>query len=339
MRLQAVDVALTEVAIGSGLTGVLLLGAAAQLRAHRTRRTAGATGPAPAPGRGAAVRDRRGGARRLGAGTSPSPRRRSRRSRWREIGATGLGNPVTAVLMAYRAIDTLLEKVVLVLALVGVWSLAPDRGWGGRPGTLHRRRPDGVLPFFARMLPPIGVVVGVYLMWIGADEPGGAFQGGTILAAMWLLVMMAGLADAPAVERTLAARRGCSPGRWCSSRSGSPACVIAGAFLAYPADYAKPLILAIEVADDALDRAMLALLVAGAPERRRSDERRRRCSACAARALVGLGLYGADRAPRAAAQDHRRSTCSAAASSCCSAWSRGAARRPGSAATRCRRRW
>ncbi len=50
------------------------------------------------------------------------------------IAATGLGNPVTAVLMAYRAIDTLLEVVVLLLALVGVWSLAPDRVWGGLPG-------------------------------------------------------------------------------------------------------------------------------------------------------------------------------------------------------------
>ena len=71
-----------------------------------------------------------------------------------------LGNPVTAVLMAYRATDTLLEKVVLVLAVIGVWSLAPDGAWGGRPGTLYRPIPDGVLPFFARVLPPFGVVVG-----------------------------------------------------------------------------------------------------------------------------------------------------------------------------------
>src|SRR5215471_11089510 len=33
---------------------------------------------------------------------------------------SGLGNPVTGVLFVYRALDTLLEKVVLVLALVGV---------------------------------------------------------------------------------------------------------------------------------------------------------------------------------------------------------------------------
>ena len=50
------------------------------------------------------------------------------------LASTGLGNPITGVLMAYRALDTLLEKVVLVLALIGVWSLAPDPFWGGIPG-------------------------------------------------------------------------------------------------------------------------------------------------------------------------------------------------------------
>jgi multisubunit Na+/H+ antiporter MnhB subunit len=45
------------------------------------------------------------------------------------------------------------------------------------------------------LLPPVGIVAGVYILWVGADHPGGGFQGGTILAAMWLLVMMAGLTD------------------------------------------------------------------------------------------------------------------------------------------------
>ena len=59
--------------------------------------------------------------------------------------ATGLGNPVTNVLMAFRAMDTMLEKIVLLLALIGVWSLAPDRLWGGRPGPRHHADPQGVL--------------------------------------------------------------------------------------------------------------------------------------------------------------------------------------------------
>ena len=114
--------------------------------------------------------------------------------------ATSLGNPVTNVLMAFRAMDTMLEKVVVLLALVGVWSLAPDRFWGGRPGPRHQADPQRRARILARLLPPVGIVVGIYLLWVSADHPGGAFQGGTILAAMWLLVMMAGLADAPPVS-------------------------------------------------------------------------------------------------------------------------------------------
>jgi multisubunit Na+/H+ antiporter MnhB subunit len=45
-------------------------------------------------------------------------------------------------------------------------------------------------------LPPIGIVVGVYILWVGAIAPG-TFQGGAILAAMWLLIMIASLQAAP----------------------------------------------------------------------------------------------------------------------------------------------
>ena len=115
-------------------------------------------------------------------------------------GATGMTNPVTNVLMAFRGMDTMLEKVVLLLAIVGVWSLASDQAWGGRPGPRHQADPNGVLAFLARLLPPAGIVVGIYILWTGADHPGGAFQGGAVLASMWLLVIMAGLVDTPPVR-------------------------------------------------------------------------------------------------------------------------------------------
>jgi multisubunit Na+/H+ antiporter MnhB subunit len=179
--------------------------------------------------------------------------------------ATGLGNPVTNVLMAFRAMDTLLEKVVLLLALVGVWSLAPDGCWGLRPHTMRRVDPDGTLAFLARLLPPVGIVVGIYLLWEGADHPGGAFQGGTVLAAMWLLVMMAALGEAPPIGS-----------RWLRSMlvAGPIVFLLVGlaglfffdAFLAYPAAYAKPLILAIEFAMTLTVTVTLALLVAGPPQ-------------------------------------------------------------------------
>ena len=66
------------------------------------------------------------------------------------LGATQLGNPVTAVLLGYRAFDTLLEKIVLLLAVIGVWSLAPDRAWGRAPPPLGRAQAERPLVFLAR---------------------------------------------------------------------------------------------------------------------------------------------------------------------------------------------
>ena len=64
-----------------------------------------------------------------------------------------------------------------LLALVGVWSLAPDRFWGGRPTPLRQADPNGALTLLAQLLPPVGIVVGIYILWEGADQPGGAFLG------------------------------------------------------------------------------------------------------------------------------------------------------------------
>ena len=266
VRLGSVDVALTEAAIGGGLSSVLLLGAAARLRATE----------------GLAVAERPGGIVRLEAALLsatvaaalaaavlflPDPAPTLAPAAAENAAATSLRNPVTNVLMAFRAMDTLLEKVVLLLALVGVWSLAPDRLWGGHPGLRHQSDSRGVLAFLARLLPPLGIVVGIYVFWVGADYPGGAFQGGTILAAMWLLVMMAGLTDAPPVSRQwLRLMLIAGPGVFLVIGLGG--LWLGNAFLAYPIAYAKPLILAIEVAMTLTITVTLGLLMAGAPERR-----------------------------------------------------------------------
>jgi multisubunit Na+/H+ antiporter MnhB subunit len=109
-------------------------------------------------------------------------------------------------------------------------------------------------------------VIAVYLLWVGADEPGGAFQGGALLAAMWLLAMMAGLTSAPAVsDRRLRLVVVAGPAVFLAI--GLAAFVIADAFLAYPEAYAKPLIVVIEIAKILSIAATLGLLVVGPPER------------------------------------------------------------------------
>lgn len=267
VRLDAVDVALAEAAIGAGLTGVLLVRASARLRS-------------------------RGG----GAAQAATPVRPS----WRRIGpalpclavsaslawlvlalpggveglrphveanltASGVSNPVTAVLLDFRGYDTLLETVVLFAALLGVWSLTPDPLWGGVPGLREHARAEGVLASFGRLLAPIGLMVGIHLFWAGADAPGGAFQAGTVIAAVWMLAIMAGLADAPAVASfRLRLALAIGPIVFLAVACSG---VVAGTFLAYPPDHAKLLILAIEAGLTLSLAAMLALLVMGPPRR------------------------------------------------------------------------
>jgi multisubunit Na+/H+ antiporter MnhB subunit len=175
--------------------------------------------------------------------------------------------------MAFRATDTLLEAIVLLLALVGVWSLAPDRVWGGRPGPRYNADPDGILAFIARVLPPIGIIVGIYIFWVGADDPGGKFQGATIVAAMWLLVLMAGLTDAPPIGRRLL-RAGLVAGPVVFIAIGAVGVATAGAFLAYPDGWGKPLILVVEFALMPSLALTLGLIMAGAPERTETSSTR-----------------------------------------------------------------
>ena len=266
VALSAIDVALTEAAIGSGLTGVLLIGAATRLRATEAAVSAERPG-ASLRWLAALASATVAGAIAVAVLSLPDPAPTLAPAVAEHLAATGVGNAVTAVLLAYRALDTLLESIVVVFALIGVWSLAPDRVWGGHPGPLHHAAPSGILAYLARVLPPIGIIVGLYIFWVGADLPGGKFQGATILAAMWLLVMMAGLTDAPPISRTWL-RILLVAGPLLFIAIGFAGVLTAGAVLAYPDGYAKLLIKVIEAALLPTLTLTLALLVAGAPERR-----------------------------------------------------------------------
>jgi len=265
VQLQGVDVALIEGAIGGGLTGAMLVRAAARLR--RTEAASRAERPG-LPTRAAAALLAGVVTVALAAAVLalPDPAPTLAPETAAKMDATGVGNPITGVLLAFRAMDTLLEAIVCLFALIGVWSLAPDRAWGGRPGALQHADPNGILAYLARVLPPIGLVVAVYIFWIGADLPGGKFQGASIIAAMWLLAVMAGLSDAPPVSRTWL-RLALVGGPVVFIAIGAAGVATAGAFLAYPDGLAKPLIKAIEWALMPSLALTLALILAGVPER------------------------------------------------------------------------
>lgn len=263
-RLAAIDVAIAEAAIGGGVTGVLLIGAARRLReapqceAERlpapARLAAAALCAVVAVAVGLVVL----GLPRPSPGLAPLARE--------HLAPTGLGNPVTAVLMVFRAFDTLLEKIVLLLAVVGVWSLAQDRFWGGAPGPAPAPRPQGALAFLARTLPPFGLLVGVHLLWVSKDDPGGAFQGGAVIAAMWLIVIIARLAPAPPVaSRRLRLALVVGPAVFLVV--GLAGAFFAGAVFALPQGWSVPLILIVEAFMTLTVAATLPMLVAGPPDR------------------------------------------------------------------------
>ena len=260
IRLDAADVALAEAAIGAGLTGVLFLAAFGKLartgaEAEPPRRfslpaalgcagLAGALGWAwfglPLPGQ-------------------PGPQLAEALPR------SGVANPVTAVLLNFRAWDTLLESIVLLAALTGLWMLTRDEDWHSRLGLPQHARPGGVMTNFGRVLPPVGFLVGVYFVYVGADRTGGAFQGGTVIAAVGLVAAMAGLIRPPRIA---------SPG-WLAALvvgplvflvAGIAAAALGSGFLVLPEAIAGNAILAIEVFLALSIAVTLAILVIGPPE-------------------------------------------------------------------------
>jgi uncharacterized MnhB-related membrane protein len=260
VRLGAIDVALAEAAIGAGLTGVLLLGAHGRLlrldtardRAQGWHLLAALTGAALAAALAWAwfvlpLPDR------------PGPELAEAMPR------AGVGNPVTAVLLNFRAWDTLLESVVLLAALIGMWMLTREGAWQARLGLPQHVRPGGVMAGFGRVLPPAGLLIGVWLVWSGAERHGGAFQGGTVLAAVALVAVMGGLVRPPRIgARAWHAALVVGPAVFVLV--GLAGALLGAGFLGLPVSWAKPAIVVVEVALTVSIAATLAFLVLGPPE-------------------------------------------------------------------------
>jgi multisubunit Na+/H+ antiporter MnhB subunit len=91
------------------------------------------------------------------------------------------------------------------------------------------------------------VLVAGYLLWAGADAPGGAFQAGVVLGALGILLSLADrhpLAHLPGWALRLAVVAG--PMGFLTV--GVTMMARGGRFLEYPQAYAKPLIFVIEAA-------------------------------------------------------------------------------------------
>jgi multisubunit Na+/H+ antiporter MnhB subunit len=152
---------------------------------------------------------------------------------------SGVSNPVTAVLLNFRAYDTLLELAVLLAALHGIWSLGPA-GRGFQPAA-------EVLGGMVAWIVPLLILASGYMLWVGAYAPGGAFQGGALLGAAGVMLALAGHTQgglpSEGYLRILAAL-----GAFVFAAVGLLLMVLGDGFLTYPPGLAKWLILTIETA-------------------------------------------------------------------------------------------
>jgi multisubunit Na+/H+ antiporter MnhB subunit len=152
---------------------------------------------------------------------------------------SGVSNPVTSVLLNFRAYDTLLEFAVLLAALLGIWSLGAA-GSGFQPAASVL---DGMVAGFV----PLLILCAGYMLWVGAYAPGGAFQAGALLGSAGVMLALAGHRNAglPSEGRL---RILVALGVFVCAMTGLLLMVFGDGFLTYPAGLAKWLILTIETA-------------------------------------------------------------------------------------------
>ncbi|MBZ0166201.1 MAG: DUF4040 domain-containing protein [Candidatus Omnitrophica bacterium] len=241
VQLHAPDIALVEAVIGSGLTGALFLASLGQIESRQF----------PMPAR-MGRRDLRviciaalAVTGVLGAGVLALPKYTGGLTPavYGSLTQSGVKNPVTAVILNFRGYDTLLEIGVLFLAVLAVFALNGLRPLEYDP---QRRPASRVLVAFLHILNPLMVVTAAYILWAGADAPGGAFQSGAMLAGVGILMLLGGVTLPVTVDNPWL-RMGYVSGFAGFLAAGLGMMVLGQRFLEYPAGAAKPVIFVVEL--------------------------------------------------------------------------------------------
>jgi multisubunit Na+/H+ antiporter MnhB subunit len=260
VRAGAVDVALAEIALGAGVTGALLVNTVGRLRAKAPEWL---ELPEPSASRaavpvacGALAAAAAFAATRFAPAAEPlGPRIAAR------VAETPVSHPVTAVLLDFRAYDTLLEIAVLFGGLVSVWAVERGRAAVPPPATPAR---EPVLAALVGWIVPLAVIAAVYLTWMGSHGPGGAFQAGALLAGAGVLLLAAGFAQ-PYRSDSAAMRLFAAAGLLTFAGAALYTAVAGGAMLRYPAGAGYWWILGIEAVLTVSIAAILAEQFADVP--------------------------------------------------------------------------
>ncbi len=97
----------------------------------------------------------------------------------------GVANAVTSVVVYFRGFDTLGEIAVLFIAALGIGLMLSEH-----TKDPHHEESSFILQKASKLLFPIIMLFGVYVMIYGHLSPGGGFQGGVIIASGVLLLLI-----------------------------------------------------------------------------------------------------------------------------------------------------
>lgn len=105
---------------------------------------------------------------------------------------TGAVNVVAGVILDYRAFDTLGESHVLYTAATAVFILLLNLKGGGEPEREKKiMQSDPLLKSTARIIVPLVIVYGIYVILGGHLGPGGGFSGGAVIGGGLILYAIA----------------------------------------------------------------------------------------------------------------------------------------------------
>lgn len=103
-----------------------------------------------------------------------------------QLEQTGVTNIVTAVLLNYRAYDTLIEFAVFLCVAIAVLPYILDT-----PVLKFKLQEESQVLLIAKAFIPLTIIMAGYLLWIGSTKPGGAFQAAALLAGCLVLLSLA----------------------------------------------------------------------------------------------------------------------------------------------------
>ncbi|MFT4551580.1 MAG: multicomponent K+:H+ antiporter subunit A [Chlamydiales bacterium] len=102
----------------------------------------------------------------------------------------GGANVVNTILVDFRALDTLVEITVIMVAALGIAAIGPRRT-SYRLKHLPSFIPSPALPTIVPLIFLITIPFSIYITLRGHNQPGGGFTGGMILAISFVLLGMA----------------------------------------------------------------------------------------------------------------------------------------------------